>query len=196
MPADKPGSLSPAEVADVIVVPSQQRRTSPRDRPSCRRTRRRSRRSSTSSRSKQIIEEPGVRRLVEVGMKARVLLAALLCVPDPGGGSTAGAHQPRVGARRLHDAQEHGEAAGRAEGADRRARRADRRSDTTWAERRTAAAVRERHRAAERAAHGPTRANTRVACAPHRSRRRRFADAVHRAARADLRAVDRVATRP
>ena len=43
------------------------------------------------------------------------------------GGAAAGADEPRVGPRRLHDAQEHREAAGRAEGADRRARRADRR---------------------------------------------------------------------
>ena len=65
-------------------------------------------------------------------MKAR-LLAASVCLsiePDAGARRRAGADQPGVGPRRLQLPQEHREARGRAEGADRRARRADRRGDT------------------------------------------------------------------
>ena len=65
-------------------------------------------------------------------MKARLLAASVCLVvvrPRSGHRRRAGAHEPGVGARRLHDPQEHREAAGRAQGADRRARRADRRRD-------------------------------------------------------------------
>ena len=75
---------------------------------------------------------------------------------------SAGADQPGVAARRLQHAQEHGEAAGRAEGADRRARRADRRSEPARQERRAPAAVREGHRRCSPAGRGPMPPTTRA----------------------------------
>ena len=55
-------------------------------------------------------------------MKARVLLVASLCALRAGDRDAAGADQPRVAPRRLQHAQGHRQAAGRAQGADRRGR--------------------------------------------------------------------------
>ena len=101
--------------------------------------------------------------------KSRPLAAPCLLVrADARRRRRAGADQPRVRARRLHDAQEHGEAAGRAQGADRRARRADCRGDAARQKRRAPPAVRERHGAAQRPTvdRGATSTRDRSCCAP------------------------------
>ena len=114
-------------------------------------------------------------------MNARLLAASAclsLCTLPPGPGRRAGAHQPVVGARRLHHAQEHGEAARRAQGADRRARRADRRGHAGSEKPASCAGCSRRASRCCNGTPGPTRSTTRdrSCCGP--ARRRRLVEAV------------------